>query len=215
MKLLIVDDQILFRKGLVGLLQAYPDMTVVGEASNVREAVEMACDLHPDLVLMDFGLPDGTGLEASQAILAKRPETDIVFLTVHEQDERLYAAIRAGAKGYLLKNVPPAKLIAFLQGVRRGEPAISLTMTGSILEEFYRLEKSQGKNTLTDVSLTWREMEVLQEMATGSTNQQIAKRLVITENTVKVHVHRILGKLNCKNRNEAVRYARIHHLIKD
>ena len=213
MNVLIVDDHALFREGLVSLLDAQPDITVVGEAGSVAEAITLARELGPELVLMDFGLPDGTGLDATQAILAERPETNVVFLTVHEQDSRLFAAIRCGAKGYLLKNVPVSKLLEYLRGVERGEAALSPAMTSQILQEFAR--GGLGRNSDPDevAELTSRELEVLRELATGASNQEIAQRLVIAENTVKVHVRNILAKLNLKNRREAASYAQRHGLV--
>ena len=214
MKVLIVDDHILFREGLVSLLDSQPDITVIGEAGCVQEAIAIARELEPDLILMDFGLPDGTGLDATQAILAERPDSKIVFLTVHEQDDRLFAAIRSGAKGYLLKNVPVSKLLDYLRGVERGEAAISPAMTNQILEEFARggAARDPGPDELGE--LTSRELEVLRELATGASNQEIAERLVISENTVKVHVRNVLAKLDLRNRREAASYARRHGLTK-
>jgi DNA-binding NarL/FixJ family response regulator len=213
MRILIVDDHVLFRDGLVSLLSAQPDFDVVGQAGSVCEAVAMACELQPDMVLMDFGLPDGSGLEATQAILADRSETSIVFLTVHEEDDRLFAAIRSGAKGYLLKNVPVSKLLTHLRGVKRGEAAISGAMTSRILIEFSRLQPPRNTDESEVGDLTSREVEVLQELAKGSTNREIAGQLFITENTVKNHVRSILAKLQLRNRREATSFALRHGLV--
>lgn len=213
MKILLVDDHVLFREGLRSLLDAQPDFEVVGEASTVQETIEAAHKLQPDLVLMDFGLPDGTGLEATQAILADRPETNIVFLTVHEDDHRLFAAIRGGAKGYLLKNVPVGQLLAMLRGVERGEAALLPEMTSRILVEFSRLKPTPELERNGVGELTSRELEVLQQLATGATNREIADRLIIAENTVKNHVRSILTKLNLRNRREAASFAHNHHLL--
>lgn len=212
MNILLVDDHSLFREGVASLLRGQPDFTVIGEAGSVREAVVMARDLQPDLVLMDFTLPDGTGLDATQAILAEHPETRIVFLTVHEEDERLFSAIRSGAKGYLLKNVPVAKLLGFLRGLERDEAAISPAMTSRILEEFSRTSPAHQPNGAALAQLTTRELDVLRELATGATNREIAACLFITENTVKNHVGNILSKLNLQNRREAARFAHQHGL---
>lgn len=212
MRVLIVDDHVLFREGLVSLLKGQPDFAVVGEAGCVSEAIALTIDLKPDLVLMDFGLPDGTGLDATHAILAERPDTKIVFLTVHEQDNRLFAAIRGGARGYLLKNVPVSKLLAYLRGVEHGEAAISLTMASQILDEFARLGSARDTSRAVVGELTLREVEVLRELAKGATNQEIAARLVISENTVKVHVRNILSKLDLSNRREAAGFAQRHGL---
>lgn len=213
MRILVVDDQVLFREGLVSLLRGQADLTVVGEVTTVSEAIEMARKLKPDLILMDFTLPDGTGLEATEAILAENPDTNIIFLTIHEQDDRLFDAIRSGAKGYLLKNVDVFKLLGYLRGIERGEAAISLTMASQILQEFYRQRPHPDTGQSEIYNLTGREEQVLRELVTGATNREIAERLVITENTVKVHVRNLLAKLNLKNRREAVNYARNHNLI--
>jgi DNA-binding NarL/FixJ family response regulator len=210
-RILLVDDHILFRQGLVSLLDAQPDISVVGEAGSAREAISKAEALEPDLVLMDFGLPDGNGLDATRVILADRPETDIVFLTVHEEDDRLFAALRSGAKGYLLKNVPIAKLLEFLRGVERGEAALSPDMTSRVVDEFARLEPLSETPTPSQSGpdeLTTRELEVLKELVTGATNRQIADDLVISENTVKNHIRSILTKLGVKNRREAAEIGR-------
>jgi DNA-binding NarL/FixJ family response regulator len=213
MRVFIVDDHVLFREGLVSLLETQPDITVAGEAGSVSEAIGMARELEPDLILMDFGLPDGTGLEATQAILAEQPEAKIVFLTVHEQDDRLFAAIRSGAKGYLLKNVPVSKLLDYLRGVERGEAAVSPTMTSHILDEFARLGSGPDPGPDELDELTAREVEVLQQVARGATNREIADRLCISENTVKNHMGNILAKLGLRNRREAAGFARRHGLL--
>jgi len=209
MKVLLVDDHVLFRQGLVSLLDAQPDFEVVGQAGSTQEAIGMARNLSPELVLMDFSLPDGTGLDATQAILATEPGTKIVFLTVHEEDDRLFAALRSGAKGYLLKNVAISKLLSFLRGVQQGEAALTAQMTSRVLDEFVRLEPARRQPAPTTPSdLTTRELEVLKELVTGASNREIADRLVITENTVKNHMRNILTKLNLKNRREAANFAR-------
>jgi DNA-binding NarL/FixJ family response regulator len=207
LRALLVDDHALFREGLVSLLAGQPDFTVIGEAGSVQEAILMARDLRPDLVLMDFTLPDGTGLDATRAILTERPGTLIVFLTVHEEDDRLFAAIRSGAKGYLLKNVPVARLLSFLRGLEQGEAAITPKMTTRILDEFSRMEPTRGPVSDDLSALTERELDVLREISTGASNREIAQRLCISENTVKNHVSNILAKLNLQNRREAARFA--------
>ncbi|MFN8456774.1 MAG: response regulator transcription factor [Anaerolineae bacterium] len=213
MRILLVDDHVLFREGLAGLLNSQVGFNVAGQAGSVHEAIVAARTLQPDLVLMDFGLPDGTGLDATRVILAERPETKLVFLTVHEEDDRLFAAIRSGAKGYLLKNVPVAKLLTFLQGVEQGEAAISPVMASRILEEFSRLEPRRGRERTDTGELTSRELEVLRELAQGVSNREIADHLVIAENTVKNHVRNILAKLNLRNRREAANFARQQELV--
>jgi len=214
MKVLVVDDHILFREGLVSLLDANPDFCVVGQASSVRESVEAARNLKPDLVLMDFSLPDGDGAEASSLILEELPECNIVFLTMHDADEKLFAAIRSGAKGYLLKNVPVSKLLSALKSIDKGEAAISRSMTMRILDEFsHKPDSSQGKRNLLD-ALSPREIDVLREIGLGASNDEIARHLVLSINTVKHHIHNIFSKLDVSNRREAMNLARSAGLVK-
>lgn len=206
-RLLIVDDHVLFREGLSSLFKAQPDFDVVGEAGSVQEAIDLARSLKPDLVLMDFSLPDGTGLDATQSILSDNRRTDIVFLTMHDEDDRLAAAIRLGARGYLLKNIAVSKLLAALRGLERGEAPISRAMTTRLLEMFAKTDDNahmQGKEL--DL-LTEREHEIMRELLHGGTNREIADRLFISENTVKNHIHSILEKLHLSNRREIIRFA--------
>lgn len=212
MKVLIVDDHILFREGLAGLLRSQADMQVVGECGSVQEAIETVQVVQPDVILMDFSLPDGTGLDATRAIINLMPEAQIIFLTVHDNDERLIAAMRSGAKGYLLKNLSVNKLLASLRALERGEAAISRTMMARILEEFAQAEANPQPEPSPLIGLTSREIEVLQELALGITNQEIANRLYISENTVKNHIHNILEKLKLNNRREAIEFAHRHGL---
>jgi DNA-binding NarL/FixJ family response regulator len=212
MRILIVDDHILFREGLTGLLRAQPDMEVIGECGTVQEAIEQATQLNPHVILMDFSLPDGTGLDATRAILVELPQVQIIFLTVHDNDERMIAAMRAGAKGYLLKNLSVNKLLASLRALERGEAAISRTMMARVLQEFAQSSPTPSAEPSPLVGLTSREIEVLQELANGVTNQEIATRLYISENTVKNHIHNILEKLNLNNRREAIEFARTNGL---
>ena len=211
-KILLVDDHALFREGLTSLIDPQPDLKVVGQAGTVREAIAMVRDLQPDLVLMDIGLPDGTGLDATQAILANRSATKIVILTVHEDDEQLFAAIRAGAMGYLFKNVRAAEMLARLRGVAHGEAGVSPAIARRILEEFARLPPPQHPDLFEATELTAREIEIVRELSRGATNRQIAQRLVISENTVKNHVRNVLSKLHLRSRRDIADYARQHGL---
>ncbi|MCB8944477.1 MAG: response regulator transcription factor [Ardenticatenaceae bacterium] len=214
MKILLVDDHVLFREGLSNLLSAQPDMTIVGSADTVTMAIACATELKPDLVLMDFILPDGTGLEATRAILKEHPDCVIVFLTIHEEDERLFEAIYSGAKGYLLKNVSVTKLLDFLRGVLKGEAAITRTMASKLLDRFAEIGPQTRLVSATAVNkLTNREMEILHQLDTGATNREIAHRLSISERTVKNHVSNILAKLELANRQQAVHYARHHGIL--
>jgi len=208
-KVLLVDDQVLLREGLVSLLDAQPNMEVVGQADSIKDAIALTGKVLPDLVLMNMILPDGSGADATRAILAVRPETRIVILTGSEEEDQLFEAIRAGAIGYLSKNVRPAELFKTLQGVMRGEAGISGTTARRILDEFARLLPPLPEEMTI---LTTREIEVLRELANDASNQTIAERLVISENTVKNHVRNILVKLHFHNRREAADYARRHGL---
>jgi DNA-binding NarL/FixJ family response regulator len=211
MKIIIVDDHILFREGLAAIIRSESDIQISGQAGSVREAIEIVKELKPDMVLMDFGLPDGTGADATRAILQEHPDCKVVFLTMSEEDEDLFAAIRSGAKGYLLKNMHPSKLVASLRSVQQGQSAISRVMTLRLMEELARTKEPPRVDGPT---LTRREMEVLRELASGFSNQEIAERLFIAENTVKYHVHSILEKLNLSDRRDAALYARERGLIK-
>jgi two-component system, NarL family, response regulator LiaR len=212
MKLLIVDDHILFREGLAAIIGSEADIQIAGLAGSVQEAIRMAQETKPDVILMDIGLPDGSGPEAANAILAKQPECKIIFLTVYEDDENLFTAIRNGAKGYLLKNMRPAKLVAALRSVYQGESALSRSMTLRLMEELTRSKPPEKPGNTALAQLTQRERDVLRELASGKTNQQIACQLFLSENTIKYHVHSILDKLNISDRKAAAGFARDHGL---
>ena len=202
-RLIVVDDHILFREGLISLFRSAPDFKVVGEAGSVHEGIEKARALQPDIVLMDFSLPDGTGLEATKAILKELPECNIVFLTVHETDEKLFAAIRAGAMGYLPKNVAGTNLVTKLRGLDLKEMALTRKMASRIVDEFSRSNPRSAVHEEIYIKLSPREVDVLGELESGATNFEIAQRLFLSENTVKHHVRSILNKLGVKNRREA------------
>lgn len=214
MRLLIVDDHTLFREGLAAIIRSEPDVEIVGLAGTVQQAITLARETRPEIILMDFEIPDGSGPDATRAILAENPGCKIVFLTIFEDKQKLIEAVRAGAKGYLLKNMRPAKLVAALRSVYQGEGALSRTMTLRLMEELSRTKEPArpGDGALT--RLTQREVEVLQEIALGATNQEISRRLFLSENTVKHHIHSILDKLNVSDRREASHFARQHGLVK-
>ena len=201
LRLLVVDDHVLFRQGLTRLLDPQPDFKVISEAATVQETIALTRVLHPDAVLMDISLPDGTGLDATQAIIAERPGTKIVFLTAHDDDESLFAAIRAGGIGYLPKSVGAAELINQLRGISRGEAVISPAIARRILAEFSRLPSPEDPNTSTAIQLTTREIEIIRAVAGGATNHEIAERLLISEHTVKNHLKRVLAKLHLHSRS--------------
>ncbi len=217
MRLQIVDDHVLFREGLAAIIRSEADIEIVGLLGTVREAVESARSLRPDVILMDFALPDGTGLDATRAILAEHPTCKVIFLTMSEEDDHLMAAISAGAKGYLLKNMRPAQLLASLRSVYNGEGALAGSMTLRLMEKLSQspppqplvLDPEEDRFEL----LTSRELEVLRVLASGKSNQEIGQYLFISENTVRYHIHSILAKLNLPNRTEAARFAHRQGLV--
>ena len=209
-KLVIVDDHALFREGLASIIQVEPDFEVSGLAGSVQEAVEAVRTLRPDIVLMDFSLPDGNGAEATRIVLNEHPDCKIIFLTMSESDENLFAAIRSGAKGYLLKNMSPSKLVATIRSVQRGESALSRIMTLRLMEELSRTKEPERLENSSLAKLTHREMDVLCALTTGMTNKEIANHLYLSENTVKYHVHSILDKLNLPDRRAAANFAKEH-----
>jgi DNA-binding NarL/FixJ family response regulator len=202
-RVVIVDDHVMLRDGISTILQKEPDFEVVGEAGSVAEAVEKVQAAKPDLVLMDYGLPDGTGLDAAREILASNAETNIVLLTVHEEDDLLFAAIRSGAKGYLLKNISAQEMLAKLRGLAKGEPAMEPTETRRILSEFARTDAPTQPDQENNIALTDRELQVLHLIVKGFSNPEIGAKFHISVHTVKNHVHHILDKLQVSNRHEA------------
>jgi DNA-binding NarL/FixJ family response regulator len=215
-RVLLVDDHALFREGLASLLSSQPDIEVVGEAEDGLEALVMAQELQPDIILMDVTMPGCDGLEATRLIKEAVPDVKIVMLTVHDDDDRLFEAIRSGAVGYLLKSTASEALMPKLRGVMRGEAAISGATAVRILEEFRWLAKrtpffSQEEET---PALTAREKEVLRLAAAGVMDKEIAAELSISINTVKTHMRNILSKLHATSRHQAAAYAVQEGLIR-
>ena len=206
LRIVLVDDQMLFRKGVRALLEEQPDMEVVGEASDGLEGADLVAALEPDVVLMDINMPVCDGVEATRLIKAERPETKIVIITVSDEDEELFAAIKGGAEGYLLKDLRPDELFEMIRGVMRGETPISAAVAGKLLREF-RTRPWNEPGQSGDRSLTSRELEVLQLVTDGLSNAEIAQKLFIVEGTVKNHLHNILEKLHLENRLQAATYA--------
>jgi DNA-binding NarL/FixJ family response regulator len=212
MKIIVVDDHILFREGLVNLISSQADLHVIAEVGTGQEAIDVAVELDPDLVLMDVGLPDMQGYEAVKQILSVKPDLNIVMLTVHESDDSLIRSIVAGAKGYLIKNLSINQLFTSIRSLEKGEWALSRAMTGKVLEEFTRMAATIDQNDMAANSLTVRETEVLIKVGEGLDNRQIGETLDISENTVRVHLHNIFEKLNLRSRSEAITFARRNNL---
>ncbi len=204
--ILVVDDHVLFRDGLISLFTSTPDFQVIGQAGSVSEGIEKALYHKPDIILMDFSLPDGTGLDATRAILEELPNCKIIFLTVFETDENLLTAIRLGAKGYMLKNVSSSSLISSLQALAQGEIAMSRKMMSRVLEFSRKVPLPPTNNLITKLSP--REIDVLCEIQDGASNMEIAQKLYLAENTVKHHIHSILEKLGVENRRQAAEIAK-------
>ncbi len=214
LRILLADDHVLFRKGIASLISTRDDMQVVGEARDGLEAITRAQESKPDIVLLDIHMPQRSGLEAIPHILRDCPNTRIVMLTVSDDDQDLFTAIKSGAYGYLLKDIEPDKLFEMLDGVRRGEAPIAGVMATKMLNEFRQHEKTENSTTETLDGLTTREAEVLKLVASGASNREIATTLTITENTVKMHMRNILEKLHLQNRIQATAFAVRQGLIK-
>lgn len=208
-RVLLCDDHDLFREGLAGLVDAQPDLEVVGQAADGLEALALARDLNPDLIVMDIKMPVCDGLEATRLIRAELPDARIVILTVHDEDEKLFDAIKAGAGGYILKDTSSAE---FLNSVRRalaGEAVLPPKLAARLLDEFARLATLVPSEPPSDDSpdLTPREREVLNLIATSASDKEIAAELSLSLHTVKSHVRSILSKLHAANRRQAARLA--------
>ena len=206
-RVLLVDDHPLFRKGIASLLSSEPGFEVLGEASDGQEAIEKARDLMPDVILMDISMPGVNGLEATQRIKQEIPYVRIVILTVSDEDQNLFEAIKSGAQGYLLKKIEPQTLFQTLRGVLEGEAPLSRVMATKLLAEFARQRRAASEPRTPTATLTEREKEVLGLLAAGKTNKEIAGALRIAENTVKNHLKNILEKLHLENRVQAATFA--------
>jgi DNA-binding NarL/FixJ family response regulator len=211
-RILIADDHALFRDGLRSLLTAQGH-DVVGEAKNGRDAVSLARELQPDLVLMDVQMPELDGIEATRLLSAAMPEMKVVILTASDEEAKLFDAIKSGAQGYLLKNLEADEFFDMLDRAQRGEPALTPALAKKLLQEFAKPAEATATTADQD-ALTAREREVLELMVEGVTsNRRLAKRLGLSENTVKFHVRNILDKLRLHNRAEVVGYALRHGIV--
>jgi two-component system NarL family response regulator len=207
-RVLVADDQALFRRGVIVVLSASDDIQVVGEAADGEEAVAKARDLKPDVVLMDIRMPRLSGIEATRHIRRVLPATEVLMLTVSDEEEDLYESVKAGANGYLLKEVAIEEIAETVRAIVQRRAVISPSMTTKLLAEFRSLaRRAAEREELPPPGLTGREMQVLQLMAQSKSNKDIAASLFISENTVKNHVRNILEKLHLHSRMEAVTYA--------
>lgn len=218
-KVILADDHPVVRRGLAAIVDAEDDIQVVGEAENGEIALELVHTLKPDVVLMDLQMPVLDGVAATKRIRAESPATKVIILTTFKDDDFIYAGIAAGARGYLLKDAPPNRLIEAIRAAHRGESLLNPEVAARVLDRLSSMmtptapppakieavERPQGERI--PLKLTPREIEVLKLMVTGCRNKEIAEALVIAERTVKIHVGNILGKLNAGNRTEAVALA--------
>lgn len=202
-QVLIVDDHPVVRRGLRSLLAEESDIKVLGEAVNGREAVALAAELHPDVILMDLVMPEMGGVEAIQAITAGQPDARILVMTSFAADDKVFPSIKAGALGYLLKDSDPEDLISMIHQVARGELSLHPSIARKVIHELNKPPEAP----LTPSPLTEREMEVLQMVSQGMENKEIAYKLNVREATVRAHVSNILGKLHLANRVQATLYA--------
>jgi DNA-binding NarL/FixJ family response regulator len=210
-KVLIADDHKLFRQGLKSLMRTREDLVeLVGEAASGKEAVQMAAELKPDVILMDIYMPEGDGLQVTREIKRIYPNINVVMLTSSEDDEHLYEAVQLGASGYLLKSLDADELFSLLNGVMHGEAAMTRSMAKRLLK---RIAKRSADIDKGEEPLTERELVVLRLVASGASNNEIAEKLFISVNTVKTHLRNILHKLQLDNRTQAATYAVQHGLV--
>ncbi|MGY1602500.1 response regulator [Geodermatophilus sp. SYSU D00815] len=213
-RVLLADDQALFREALGTLLAARPEVEVVGEAGNGAEAVERAAALSPDVVLMDLHMPVLDGVAATRRLRAEQPGVRVLALTTFDDDEDVFAALRAGALGYLLKDVSADRLVEALLAARRGESALQPSVAAKVVAQFARLSAEPGPRPQPlVVPLSDRELEVLRLLAGGRSNREIARELFLAEGTVKNHVTNVLAKLGARDRTQAALRARALDLL--
>jgi len=211
-RIVLVDDHEVVRLGLKALLDRHPSFEVVGEAGSAREAIEKVELLRPDVVVMDIRLPGASGIEACEEIVQSFPETRVIMLTSYVEDEMLFSAIRAGASGYILKQIGGEDLIRALEAIGRGEALLDPAVTQRVFQEVRKAVREEEASAF--LHLSQQEKHVLQLVSEGRTNREIAKSLFLGEGTVRNYVSSILSKLNVNNRAEAAAYA-VEHNLKD
>jgi DNA-binding NarL/FixJ family response regulator len=209
-RVLLVDDQALFREGLETLLSVHSDIQVVGQASNGREALKVAAQVQPDVVLMDVRMPVLDGVRATRLLKEAQPQCRVIVLTTFDDDEYIFDALRTGAVGYLLKDVPSARLVEAIRATARGESILQPSVAAKVIAEFTRVSSLVPAAQMEQLvePLSERELEILALIARGASNKEIAGQLFIAEGTVKNHVTHILGKLGVRDRTQAALKAR-------
>jgi DNA-binding NarL/FixJ family response regulator len=211
-RILLVDDHEVVRLGLKALLERHPNFLVVAEASTAHEAIEHVKTYSPDVVVMDIRLPGGSGIEACQEITTNHPDTRVIMLTSYAEDEMLFSAIRAGAAGYVLKQIGAEDLVRAIEAVSRGEALLDPAVTQRVFQEVRKAAREEESSAFS--ALTQQEKHVLNLVSEGRTNREIAKALYLGEGTVRNYVSSILSKLGVSNRAEAAAYA-VEHNLKD
>lgn len=208
-KVLVVDDHALFRRGIVTVLTGYDDLVVAGEATDGLDAINKAKEIVPDVILMDLNMPRLDGLRAVQVLQTEMPQINVLVLTVSDAEADLFAAMKFGAKGYILKNTEPEDLLHAVSLIAQGGVIVSPLMAAKLLAEFSSAVTSAEKKEepQAETVVSGREIEILHFVAQGATNKQIADSLVISENTVKTHLRNIMEKLHLANRSQAAAYA--------
>lgn len=217
-KVILVDDQNMIRQGLGYVIQMQPDMEVIGEASDGVEAVELVSSLAPDVVLMDVQMPKKSGIQATKEIVQMHPEIKVLILTTFDNHNYVVEGIRAGAVGYMLKDADSQEMLDLIRRANQGEALFHTVTAAKALAEVLHSQSNHVESTVDQSflldELTERELDVLQQLAYGYRNDQIAQNLYISEGTVKTHVHRILHKMGVEDRTQAVAKALRHHLVK-
>jgi len=214
LRIMLVDDHALFRQGLKSLLDSRPNLEVVGCAGSGQEAIVLARRTLPQVILMDIEMPRGNGLEATQQIKQEFPNIKIVVLTVLDDEDTIFEALKCGAEGYLLKTLEAHQLFDMLEGLKAGNAPLSGSIAAKILKEFSKPASTLDEKAPTGEALSEREREVLELIVEGKTNKEIAEALVITENTVKTYLSNILAKLHLQNRIQAAVYAVSQGIVK-
>lgn len=210
-RVIIADDHVIMREGVALILDGLPDFEVIGQAANGMQVVEMVEKYRPDLALLDISMPQLNGIDAAKIIRDSCPETKTLMLTMHDDDAFFFEAIQAGASGYVLKGSQPSELIEALKAVNQGNVYFSPPLTRKLVNHFLSTANELETNQVN--SLTKREMDVMQLLAKGLTNREVAKQLVISPSTVQTHRTHIMEKLNLNNRTELIRYAMRHNLL--